>query len=149
MCTGRCLAWHSLPTVLVLTGGCCSLIRPCVAHTMSWLLCMPAGAATWPCLLGLRSLTITEECCCLALPSLSPALALVLPSRCCSLLGESPNFSCWTWSYCQISCVLVGAKALLDMVCPQSWALHMLADVVASPKPHPTSPGFLKCQVSS
>lgn len=38
-------AWHGLPTVSALTGGCCDLTWLGVSHILSWFSCVPAGTA--------------------------------------------------------------------------------------------------------
>lgn len=42
-------AWQDLPTLSALAGEYCSLAQPGTAYTLSWLLCMPAGAMAFSC----------------------------------------------------------------------------------------------------
>lgn len=126
------LAWHALLVVSALAGRGCSLEKPCVAHTLPWLLCTQAGVKAWPNLTHLQTwLTHASGYCSPVWPHLPPALTLMLICEGCSPEGEFPKFSYQTHSQSQISCIATGATALPSLAQP------------------PTSPRSHECQVSA
>lgn len=75
-------------TVSDFTGRCVSLAQLSTAQTLSWLLCMPAGAVVWPSsacpqVLLTQMLQVLQLC-------LPLAQALVFLSGTCGLIGEFP-----------------------------------------------------------
>lgn len=122
-----------LASISVLTGKCCNLALPSINHILSWLLHMPAGVTTQPSLVCPQTQPIHMLTSAAAWPG--PPPAPMLPSRSCSMAGEISKLSYQTCPQPQMSHMPLGAVALLDMICPQSWSLHVLVGAAAGSYP--------------
>lgn len=107
-----------------LTGEYCSLAHLGMAHILSWLSCVAVGAAIWPSLAHPRTWPIQM----LTSTATWPGLARLQPNNMLlsgsyGLARSSPNVPTMS----RILFVPAGAVALLDMVCPLSYPLHVPA----------------------